>query len=133
MSHILFISDDSILKQKNLDYLIQNNYEVSTASDCLGGLLNIDSNTFDVVVLDEKISDMSCYKCCQKVRQYSNVPLVLLGTEPGTDVWPKIDELGFDMYIKKPISPKELLAQIEAFLGGRYQRGGMVSLLKENR
>ncbi len=116
MSHILFVSDNPDLKETNMDYFIQNNYEVSTSPDCLSGLLNTGNGSFDIVVIDEQISDMNCYKCCQKVQQHSNIPIVLLGSSLETEIWPQKDELGFDLYIKKPVVPQELLAQIRALM-----------------
>ena len=42
--------------------------------------------------------------------------IVLLGTIPDSDAWSRVEELGFDLYLRKPISPRELLARIKALL-----------------
>lgn len=116
MSHILFMSSDPVLKEKNLEILHQNGLEADGASEGLEGLIMLDKNGFDIVIIDDELTDISGYEACIKVRQQSDVHIILLGTVAETEVWSKVEELGFDLYLKKPISPRELLARIKALL-----------------
>jgi len=73
-------------------------------------------NKFDVIVIDDELSDVSGYEACLKVRQQQGALIVLLGTVPDSDAWSRVEELGFDLYLRKPVSPRELLARIKALL-----------------
>jgi len=116
MNQILIMSNDPILKEKNTEVLTAGGFRVFTASDALDGLLKVDKNGFDAIIIDDELTDMDGFGACQKIRQYSDIPIVLLGAEPEEKVWAKIDDLGFDMYLKKPVSPRELMARVKAAL-----------------
>lgn len=116
MNQILIMSSDPILKKKNIDVLTENGFEVSETSHALDGLLKIDKNGFDTIIIDEELADTDGYEACQKIRQYSDIPIILLGVESEENVWAKIEELGFDIYLKKPVSPRELMARVKALM-----------------
>jgi DNA-binding response OmpR family regulator len=116
MNQILFMSSDPVLRQKNIEVLSQNGLVVNDSADCLGGLLKVDRNAFDIIIIDEELSDYDGYEACQKIRQHSEIPIILIGTRPDSEVWDKVEELGFDIYMSKPISPRELLARIKAII-----------------
>lgn len=116
MNQILMMSNDPILKRKNLDVLVDAGFRVTDVSDALDGLLMVDKDGFSAIIIDEELADIDGYRACQKIRQYSQIPIVLLGTESSEDVWSKADDLGFDVYLKKPVSPRELVAQIKSVL-----------------
>jgi len=116
MSQILFLSSDLVLKEKNIEILQQSGLDAIGTQGCLDGLMMMDKNNFDVVVIDDELSDVSGYEACLKVRQQQGAMIVLLGTIPDSDAWSRVEELGFDLYLRKPISPRELLARIKALL-----------------
>ena len=116
MSKILFLSSDLVLKEKNIEILQQSGLDASGTQGCLDGLMMMDKNNFDVVIIDDDLSDVSGYEACLKVRQQQGAMIVLLGTIPDSDAWSRVEELGFDLYLRKPISPRELLARVKALL-----------------
>ena len=116
MSQVLFLSSDHVLKEKNIEILQQSGLEATGMSGCLDGLVLMDKNNFDVIVIDDELSDVSGYEACLKVRQQQGALIVLLGTITDADAWSRVEELGFDLYLRKPISPRELLARIKALL-----------------
>jgi DNA-binding response OmpR family regulator/DNA-directed RNA polymerase subunit RPC12/RpoP len=116
MSQVLFLSNDPVLKEKNMEILQQSGLEANGTSGCLDGLVMMDKNNFDVIVIDDELSDVSGYEACLKVRQQQGAMIVLLGTIPESDAWSRVEELGFDLYLRKPVSPRELLARIKALL-----------------
>jgi DNA-binding NarL/FixJ family response regulator len=116
MSHILFLSSDPVLKEKNLEILHQNGIEADGVSECLEGLIILDKNDFDIVIIDDELTDVSGYEACVKVRQQTEAHILLLGTVSESEVWSKVEALGFDLYLKKPVSPRELLARVKALL-----------------
>ena len=116
MSQVLFLSSDPILRKKNIEVLSQAGLQTSGSDKCLEGLLMLDKNGFEVVVIDEELADVTGYEACLKVRQQSDTPIVLLGSVTETEVWAKVEELGFDLYLRKPVSPRELMVRVKALL-----------------
>jgi len=117
MSKILVISNDPALSKKNLEILRQNGLEVDSTPGCLDGLVMMGKNNFNVIVIDDLLSDVSGYEACLKVRRWQQGALIiLLGTIPGTEAWSREKELGFDLYLRKPVSAEELPARIKALL-----------------
>lgn len=116
MNKILVLSNDPVFKQKNIEVLAEGGFQVADAPDALDGLLMIDKNGFDAIVIDEELSGIDGYWACKKIRQYSEIPIILLGAEPAEEVWAKANDFGFDIYLKKPIGPRELMAHIKAIL-----------------
>jgi len=117
MSKILLISNDPVSTKKNLDILRQNGLEVESTPGCMDGLVMMGKNNFNLIVIDDKLSDVSGYEACLKVRRWQQGALiVLLGTIPDLDAWAREKELGFDLYLRKPVSPVELPARIKALL-----------------
>lgn len=74
----------------------------------------------DFIILDIMLPDLSGWEVCQKVRETSNVPIILLTAKSTEQDVLKGLKMGADDYIKKPFSPKELLARMEAV----YRRSG---------
>jgi CheY-like chemotaxis protein len=117
MSKILIISSDPVFTKQNVEILRQNGLEVDSTPGCLDGLVMMRKNDFNVIVIDDKLSDVSGYEACLKVRHWQQGALiVLLGTIPDLDAWSREKELGFDLYLHKPVSPVELPARIKALL-----------------
>jgi len=116
MYKILILSNDPIWKQKNIGILTEGGFDVSDVPDALEGLLMVDKNGFDAFIIDEELLDIDGYRACQKIRQYSEKPIILIGTEAVEEIWGKVNDIGFDAYLKKPVGPRELLAQLRAIL-----------------
>ena len=116
MNTILFLSADSMFKQKNVDIFIQNGFLVSESYDCKGAFILLDKSKFDVVVIDEKLSDGDGYEACKRMRQYSGALIILLGTETDDEMSDRVEQLGFNLYIKKPVSPQDLVDRVKGLL-----------------
>jgi CheY-like chemotaxis protein len=116
MSRILIMSSDGNLSDKISSALTKANFEVDTASDCLEALLKLDNNKFDLVVVDEELPDIDGWKACPRILQSSTIPIILLGTKTGEQAWANVEEAGFDFYLQKPFSHRELVSRIKAVL-----------------
>lgn len=119
MNKILFISADPILKKRNIEVLSENGFTISDSADHLDALLKIDKDNYDLIIIDDEFSDYDGHEICQKIRSHSDKPIILLGMMPDAEIWDRVEEIGFDLYMKKPVSPRELLARIKA-LKRRY-------------
>lgn len=130
MNKVLILSNDQVFK-RTIKVLAKNGFQVTDASDALDGLLMIDKNGFKAIVIDEELSGVNGYQACRKIRQSSELPIILLGNEPVQDVWEKIDDIGFDMYLKKPVKPRELMARVNAIIRRTVDEGKGTRLLEE--
>ncbi len=101
------------LVARNLEF---DDYKVFTASDGQQALDLIEAHTPDAVLLDVMMPRMDGFMVCQRVREFSTVPIIIV-TARGQDQ-DKIRglELGADDYLAKPFSVEELLARVRAVL-----------------
>lgn len=80
------------------------------------GLLKIQEENPDVIILDIGLPDMDGYEVCKQIRTFSNVPIVMLTVrDRDVDITRGL-ELGADDYVTKPFSHIELLARVNAVL-----------------
>jgi DNA-binding response OmpR family regulator len=101
------------LVTRNLEF---EDYEVLPASDGQQALTQIEAHSPDLVLLDVMMPRMDGFTVCQRVREFSTVPIIIV-TARGQDQ-DKIRglDLGADDYLTKPFSVDELLARVRAVL-----------------
>ena len=113
---VLLIDDDVRLHELLASYLEQNGLTVTVAADGRKGLAALEGGTFDAVLLDLMMPGLDGIEVCKRVRQKSNIPIVML-TAKGDETDRVVGlELGADDYVAKPFSPRELLARLRAVL-----------------
>ncbi len=115
-SRILLIDDDMTLLELFADHLRPAGYRVEVATSGMEGLRRVESEKPDLIVLDVMMPGMDGWEVCQRVRERSSVPIILL-TAKGEEV-NKLRgfRLGIDDYVTKPFSFAELTARIGAVL-----------------
>lgn len=115
-SKILIVDDELSIRRILTTRLSLAGYEVLAAADGLEALDIFACEVPDLVVLDVMLPKLDGYGVCQKLRQQSNIPIIMLSAL--SDVVDRLMglELGADDYITKPFSPKELEARISALL-----------------
>jgi DNA-binding response OmpR family regulator len=116
VSKILVVEDEAALLD-TLEYnLNRQGYEVCTASDGIEALRVAESQLPDVVVLDLMLPGLDGYEVCSRLRQTSNVPILML-TARAEEVDKIVGlEMGADDYLTKPFSMRELMARVKALL-----------------
>jgi len=114
---ILVVDDESRMRKLVKDFLVRNNYDVLEAEDGEQALDIFFSNKgINLIILDVMMPKMDGWQVCREIRQYSNVPIIML-TAKGDEKDELLGfELGVDEYISKPFSPKILVARVEAVL-----------------
>ncbi len=113
---ILIVDDEPILLKGLTFNLSQDNFEVDTAVDGKEAYDKIMNNQYDLVVLDLMLPEMDGLEVCQKVRETSMVPIIIL-TAKGDDSSKVLGlEYGADDYLTKPFNILELKARIRAIL-----------------
>ena len=113
---ILIVDDELSIRRILKTRLSINGYSVISAADGEDALSLFKQYHPDLVVLDVMMPKLDGYGVCQEIRQYSDVPIIML-TALG-DISDRITglELGADDYVMKPFSPKELEARIRSVL-----------------
>ena len=114
--HILAVDDDPQLLRLVTKNLQLEGYDVEAASDGQQALDQIELRRFDLVILDVMMPKLDGFTVCERVREFSNVPIIIV-TALGQDN-DKIRglDLGADDYLTKPFSVAELLARVRAVM-----------------
>lgn len=113
----ILVVDDEALLVKGIRFNLQNEgYEVITGSDGLEAVRLVQEEKPDLLVLDVMMPNMDGMTACSKIREFSNIPVILL-TAKADDM----DKLmgfdhGADDYLTKPFNILELKARIRALL-----------------
>ncbi len=113
---ILIVDDETNILEIVEAYLITNNYQVFRAMDGEEALRKAETIVPDLIVLDLMLPDISGLEVCQKIREFSNVPIIMLTAKTAEQDILKGLQLGADDYVTKPFSPKELVARVETVL-----------------
>ena len=113
----ILVVDDEALLVKGIRFNLQNEgYEVITGSDGLEAVRLVQEQGPDLVVLDVMMPNMDGMTACSKIREFSDIPIILLTAK--TDDMDKLMgfEHGADDYLTKPFNILELKARIRALL-----------------
>jgi two-component system alkaline phosphatase synthesis response regulator PhoP len=120
---ILVVDDEPKIVQLTQGYLINAGYHFLSAADGQDALFKIRQNKPDLIVLDLNLPKIDGLDVCRRIRQESDVPIIMLTARVDESDRLIGLELGADDYITKPFSPKELVARIRAVL--RRAQGGI--------
>lgn len=117
--------DDEKLIVKGIRFsLEQDGMEVDCAYDGEEALELARHNAYDMVLLDVMLPKMTGFEVCQQIREFSNVPIVML-TAKGEDMDKILGlDYGADDYITKPFNILEVKARIKAIMRRNARRSG---------
>ncbi len=116
MPKILIIDDDNEIRQLVGDLLTRNHMEPVLARDVPDAEQYMEKTRFDLIVLDIMMPGEDGSSFCRRLRQDSQIPIIML-TALGEDVDRIIGlEMGADDYLPKPFNPRELVARIKNVL-----------------
>ena len=116
MSRVLVVDDEKLIVKGIRFSLEQDNYQVDCAYDGEEALELAKANTYDIVLLDVMLPKLNGFEVCQQIREFSNVPIIML-TAKGDDMDKILGlEYGADDYITKPFNILEVKARIKAIM-----------------
>ena len=95
--------------------------EVETAQNYPEGVEKLDETSPDLVIIDEMLPVVNGWEACSRLRQMSDIPIILLSADRSGQAVARAINRGVDTYIFKPFSSRELKARVNALLR-RYQR-----------
>ena len=113
----ILVVDDEELLVKGIRFNLQNEgYEILTGSNGMEAVERARENSPDLIILDVMMPEMDGMTACARIREFSNVPIILLTAK--TDDMDKLMgfEHGADDYVTKPFNILELKARVRALL-----------------
>ena len=131
MDRILIIEDDRDIAEIERDFLSINGIEADIAEDGIKGIELEKKNSYRLILLDLMLPGMDGFAVCRKLRELTDVPIIMV-TARKEDI-DKIRGLGLgaDDYVEKPFSPSVLVARVKANLA-QYDRLKQDSETKQN-
>ena len=113
LPHILVVDDDRRILMLINDYLIKNNFRVSTANNASKAREKIENIEFDLIVLDIMMPGESGLKLTDSLKKNNfKTPILLLSALGNPEDRIKGLEIGANDYLTKPFEPKELLLRM---------------------
>lgn len=116
MSKILVVEDDTSIVENLTPLLEESGFKVVVATTQKEALAQLDSDTFDIVLLDLGLPDGHGFTVCSHVKHHDLAPVIILSAnDDEMSVVTGLD-LGSDDFISKPYRPKELISRINTVL-----------------
>ena len=113
---VLVVDDEKLIVKGIRFSLEQDNMQVTCAYDGEEAIELAKNNDFDVILLDVMLPKLTGFEVCQQIREFSNVPIIML-TAKGDDMDKILGlEYGADDYITKPFNILEVKARIKAIM-----------------
>jgi DNA-binding response OmpR family regulator len=113
---VLVVDDDKTLLRFLKEYLEREEYEVFIADRGLKGLRTFYDERPDLVVLDVMMPGMDGWEVCARLRELSDIPIIMLTAKAAEADKLRGFKLGVDDYVTKPFSLEELSARMRAIL-----------------
>ena len=110
---ILIVDDEQRMRKLVKDFLTKQDFTVLEAADGEEAVdLFFEKKDIDLVILDVMMPKMDGWETCREIRQYSQVPIIMLTARGSENDELRGFDLGVDEYIAKPFSPKILVARV---------------------
>jgi len=121
MSLKALVVEDSPTMRQLISFALRSipDLDIVEAADGLDGLKKIQSDSFDIILVDINMPLMDGLKLISIIRQNENnpdIPVVIISTESGMDVKEKADAMGVNAYITKPIMAGNVLKTVKSLL-----------------
>jgi two-component system, OmpR family, copper resistance phosphate regulon response regulator CusR len=124
---LLLVEDDPEMSRLAGEYLRRTGFSVDAAHDGATAMRSLRMNTYDAVILDVRLPDMSGFDICRQLRQMGSEARVLMATARDA-IEDRVEglDLGADDYLVKPYAMAELAARVRALLRRPAQAVGTV-------
>jgi len=129
---ILVIDDETTLSEMLALRLEPRGFEVISASHGREGLKMAYETHPDLIILDIMMPEMDGWETCQRLRELSDVPILILTAKVSEDDVIRGFRLGADDYVKKPFSLKELEERIRAILKRAKSNGQETTMVYDD-
>ncbi len=116
MSKILIVDDEQDIAELISDVLTDAGFETVIKNDGYAAIEEINNNTFDLILLDIMMPNLSGTETCNKIRDLVSCPIIFVTAKNQTLDKLLGFELGADDYITKPFVIEELVARVKAHI-----------------
>lgn len=130
---ILVIDDESKIREVVKAYLVKAGFKVLTTDNGLEAIRLTITEEPDLIILDLMLPGLSGEEVCRQIREFSQVPVIMLTAKSAEGDRIAGLELGADDYVCKPFSPRELVARVKAVLRRAARLGCSDAILRFNR
>lgn len=122
MERVLVIDEDVITTRMLRFLLSSEGYDVTDAQTPARARALLESNSYDLVILEAAFTEMDGVELCREIRRSSTIPIIFLSSR--TDVKDRVAGIraGADDYIVKPFEPAEVLARVWTALSRQRRR-----------
>jgi two-component system OmpR family response regulator len=116
MLYALMVEDDPDITTLLINYLKKYDIILIAVSTPAAGLALLDSNEFNLIILDLTLPQMDGLELCKHIRAKTDIPIIISSAR--SDINDKVIglEYGADDYLPKPYEPRELIARIKSVL-----------------
>lgn len=116
--HILLVEDDPKIREAIIDFFSEKapEYEMDIAKTGMEGLDKLEENSYDLILLDVMLPQMSGFDLIVKIRRSMDVPVIFMTARTSEEDRLYGYQLGCDDYVCKPFSLAELLAKVSALI-----------------
>ena len=118
-AHILVVDDDERIRDLLAGYLRQNGFRVTQAENGAAARAQMEGLAFDCLILDVMMPGESGFDIAERLRQNSDIPILMLTARSEPEHRVRGLELGVDDYVPKPFEPRELLLRLQNILRRR--------------
>lgn len=113
---VFIVDDEEDILELIRFHLDEAGFQVSTAQNGLEVLPRIEKNLPDLMILDVMLPGINGMDLCRKIKEKHKIPIIMVTAKTGeTDAVLGL-ELGADDYVRKPFSPRELMARVRSVL-----------------
>ena len=122
MAKVLVVDDEKMIVKGIRFSLMQEQMEVDCAYDGEEAVEKARNTEYDIVLLDVMLPKLDGFQVCQQIREFSNMPIIML-TAKGDDMDKILGlDYGADDYITKPFNILEVKARIKAIMRRNHQK-----------
>ena len=131
MYHILVVDDEAKIREIIKKYAVFEGYRVTEAANGMEAIDLCRTEPFDLIIMDVMMPELDGQEACMRIREFSNVPIIML-TAKSEDADKLMGfECGADDYVTKPFNILELKARVRALLrraaGTQRNRGAVLT------
>jgi DNA-binding response OmpR family regulator len=116
MERILLVCPDLAMTEELTFALQHSGFRIVNAAESKQALAEIDRSSPDLVVMRENSHRLNGDELCIRIRELSDVPIIVLGQEQEEVAGVEFLEMGADAYLTSPLSLRELLASVRSLL-----------------
>lgn len=117
---ILIVGGEATLRKMLATAFHEAGFAVADVSDYTGTLFEQNGVKPDLVIIDETLPSGDSVEACYQLRNFFDVPVVLLGNSSSKEGWRRVMQADADAYVAKPVRTRELIARVKAILR-RYE------------